>query len=150
MKTTRRHNNVFGRRSLAWLAFTMGATLTAAAAPLVQTNAIPAAPRSIFTQPANFQEGRDPFFPASTRPYASAVVASAPTTDLSSLVCQGTSGTTDHRLAIVNNVTFGVGDSADVITPHGRIRIHCVEIADGSVLIESGGQRQTLRYSDKP
>ena len=31
--------------------------------------------RSVFVMPTNPQEGRDPFYPESTRPYASAVVS---------------------------------------------------------------------------
>jgi hypothetical protein len=110
----------------------------------------PVVPRSIFIQPTNPKEGRDPFFPGSLRPYASAVVPTASTTDMSSLVLQGVSGAPDHRLVIINNVTFAVGDDAEVNTPQGRIRIHCVEIVGDSAVVEANGQRQQLRYGVKP
>jgi hypothetical protein len=106
--------------------------------------------RSVFNQPANPREGRDPFFPGSLRPYASNVVPSAPSTDLSSLVMQGTSGPPEHRLVIINNVTFGVGDDAEVLTSQGRIHIHCLEITDDTTVIEAGGQRRILHYEVKP
>jgi hypothetical protein len=110
----------------------------------------PSVPRSIFKQPTNPKEGCDPFFPSSQRPYSSAPIATASTTDLSGLVLQGISGTSDHRLVIINDVTFAVGDEAEVVTPQGRIRIHCLEIVGDSAVIESNGQRQQLRYGFKP
>ena len=63
---------------------------------------------------------------------------------------QGTSGSPDHRLIIINNVTFGVGDDAEVITSQGRIRIHCLEISGNSAVIEADGQRHILHYTEKP
>jgi hypothetical protein len=104
--------------------------------------------RSVFVLPTNPKEGRDPFFPNSTRPYEDA--ASKNPGDLSSLVLRGISGSVDHRLVIINNHTFGVGDEGDVITPHSRIHIRCVEIKDNSVVVESGGQRHELSYVSSP
>ena len=95
--------------------------------------------------PANPQEGRDPFFPTSTRPYAE-IVSKNPVGDLSSIVVRGGSG----QLVIINNHTFGVGDEGDIITPHGRIHIRCVEIKDKMVVIESGGQRHELSRGNSP
>jgi hypothetical protein len=140
------NRNYFGFASAVLLTM---AGLPAFAAPLAKTNETHVAKLSVFIQPANPSEGRDPFFPGSMRPYASTVAPSAPTTDLGSLVMQGTSGTPDHRLVIINNVTFGVGDDADVTTPQGRIRIHCLEIGDDSTVIEAAGQRQVLYYRPK-
>jgi hypothetical protein len=60
------------------------------------------------------------------------------------------SGSPDHRLVIINNVTFAVGDEAEVITPQGRIRIHCLEITGNSAVVEANGQRQQLHYGLKP
>ena len=66
---------------------------------------------------------------------------------MSSLVLKGISGSSDSRLAIINNHTFGVGDEANIVTPQGPIHVRCVEIKDSSVVIESGGQRHELNYS---
>jgi hypothetical protein len=63
---------------------------------------------------------------------------------------QGFSGSPDHRLVIINNVTFAVGDNAEVSTSQGRIHIHCLEIGGNSAVIEANGQRHELRYGDKP
>lgn len=140
----------FTGRNLPGLAVLIAAGLPVMAAPVARTNEPPVVPRSVFIQPANPQEGRDPFFPRSTRPYASAVVVAAPTTDLSSLSLQGISGTPDHRLVVINNVTFAVGDEAEVLTSHGRFHIHCLAITNDSAVIEASGQRQTLHYKPWP
>jgi hypothetical protein len=116
----------------------------------IVTNETHVAPRSEFTQPASPKDGRDPFFPTSLRPYATAAVPNAPTTDLTSLVLQGTSGSPEHRLVIINRVTFGVGDEAEVSTAQGRIRIHCLAITDDAAVVEAGGERHILHYGGKP
>jgi hypothetical protein len=139
----------FWNWNVARLAILFVSALSAVAAPVVQTNETKVVTCSVFSQPASPKEGRDPFFPKSIRPYLSAVAPSAPTTDLSSLVMQGASGNPDHRLAIINNVTFGVGDDAEVVTSRGRIRIHCLEITDDGAVIEAGGQRHVLHYTPK-
>jgi hypothetical protein len=128
--------------------------LTAAVLPAVadDTAAPPAAappPRSIFIQPASPKEGRDPFFPTSMRLFASMVIP-IDTKDLSSLVISGKSGTLDHPLVIINDVTFAVGDERDVITPQGRIHIHCLQIIGDLAVIEANGQRHQLRFELKP
>jgi hypothetical protein len=120
--------------------------LPAAAAPSSKTAVSEAAPRSVFVIPANPKEGRDPFFPASLRPYEHAQAAQPHTVEISSLVLKGISGPPDNRLAIINNRTFAIGDEQDLVTAQGRIRIRCVEINANSVIIESGGQRQELKY----
>jgi hypothetical protein len=122
--------------------------LPGAAAPPTQTAAPAAALRSVFVIPAGPNEGRDPFFPASTRPYEKAQVAvQTHIADITSLVLKGISGPVDSRLAIINNRTFAIGDEQDIATPQGRIRVRCVEIKNDSVVIESSGQRQELKYT---
>lgn len=123
--------------------------LAAGAAPAPQstmTNAI----RSIFILPSDPREGRDPFFPDSTRPYKLAAAANPRAADVSSLVVKGFSGSMDRRLVIINNHTFAAGDEGDVITPAGRIHLSCIEIKTNSVVIEVGGQRHEMFYFDKP
>ena len=68
--------------------------------------------------------------------------------EVTALVVKGISGSPDHRLVIINNHTFAVGDIADVITDQGRIRVHCIEIKPRSVIIEVGGQYHELPVSD--
>jgi hypothetical protein len=143
--------NFSGRMKAALLAATFAAGLPAMAEPVVQTTETMPVPRSVFNQPASPKEGRDPFFPSSTRPYQSAVVPGVHAVgDVGDLVMQGLSGAPGHRLAIINNVTFGVGDDAEVLTSQGRIRIHCLEINGNSVVIDANGQRHELHYGAKP
>lgn len=107
--------------------------------------------QSVFVQPANPKEGRDPFYPASTRPYQSAVVPTAKSSELNmdSLVLQGISGQPPQRLVIINKRTFAEGDDAEVSTSQGHLHVHCLEINEKSVVIEVNGQRHELRYEDK-
>jgi hypothetical protein len=128
--------------------------LAAAVLPVTVNGEPPAAPkpapRSIFNQPTSPKDGRDPFFPSSMRLFASMVVPASKTKDLSSLVIRGKSGTSDHPLVIINEVTFAEGDERDVITPDGRIHIHCLQIIGDLVVIEANGQRHQLRFELKP
>ena len=134
----------------AGLLATLVAVLPVAAAPVAQPAVEAVAPRSGFVIPTNPQEGRDPFYPNSSRPYENAPVAKASAGDVSSLVLKGISGPPDHRLAIINNRTLGIGDEQDLATPQGRIHIRCIEIKDNSVMIESGGVRHELKYAVNP
>jgi hypothetical protein len=117
-----------------------------AAAPSVETNTPPA--RSVFTLPSNPSEGRDPFFPNSTRVYE--LVAASRPVELTSLKVKGFSEIGGRRYVIINNHTFGPGDEGDVTTPEGRIHIKCLEVLDNSVIVESGGVRHELKFSDQP
>ena len=126
------------------------------ASPLVAAPATQSQPaktntlRSVFILPANPGEGRDPFFPKSNRPYESAPTVTNNVVEVTALVVKGVSGSTDHRLVIINNHTFAAGDIADVITEQGRIRVHCVEIKPRSVVVEIGGHYHELLISDSP
>jgi hypothetical protein len=149
-----RHVNSCKSSVAALLSAALVTVLPAAAAPAAAPAATHVAPlvtpevtlRSGFVLPANPKEGRDPFFPTSTRPYEDAVSKNPVAGDLTALVLKGFSGPPDHRLAVINNHTFGVGDEGDVLTPHSRIHIRCVEIKTNSVVVESGGQRHELSY----
>ena len=72
------------------------------------------------------------------------MTATNTTVEVTALVVRGVSGSSDHRLVIINNHTFAAGDIADVITEQGRIRVHCVEIKPHSVVIEIRGQYHEL------
>jgi hypothetical protein len=122
------------------------ATTALSAPPTNLTNPI----HSVFMMPSEPQEGRDPFFPNSTRPYKSAPTVTSSTIDTSSLVVKGFSGSVDHRYVIINTHTFAAGDEGDVITSGGRIHLSCVEIRANSVVIDVGGQRHELFYIEKP
>ena len=126
------------------IAFGLILALPAVAAPPTKAPAPEAPRRSVFVIPTNSKEGRDPFFPTSNRPYEIAQASQPHVGDISSLVLKGVSGPPDRRLAIINNQTFGVGDSSDIVTAQGRIH---VEIRDDAVVIESAGQNHELKYA---
>ena len=119
------------------------------AAPVTQSDET-GKPHSVFALPANPRDGRDPFFPDSSRPYEVAAAATPRVADVTSLVLRGFSGSMNHRLVIINNHTFAVGDEGDVVTSVGRLHLSCIEIKTNSVVIEIGGQRNELIYSNKP
>lgn len=139
--------NILTRNTLA-VALSLGCALAANARPATHA-AKKKVIRSVFTLPANPNQGRDPFFPESNRPYAVAAAANPRVADVSSLVVNGFSGPPSHRLVIINNHTFGVGDEGDVNTTVGRIHLRCLEISTNSVVIQVGGQRHELFYSNE-
>ena len=152
--------------TVATIAFT---TLVAAGGPTTITAAAKAAPtkqhtekpgamlkaesfKSEFTLPRKMNEGRDPFFPNSSRPYASETVAK-PSSEASlpdyEFSLKGISGSPEQPLAIINNTTFTTGEENEVIIKGKRIRIRCYEInmAAGTVLFEYGGARRQLKLN---
>jgi len=142
-----------GRRPLAAallpVALLWAAPLVAAPTNQAQsatTNAV----RSVFVLPMNPGEGRDPFFPKSNRPYETAMTATNKSVEITALVVRGVSGSSVHRLVIINSTTFAAGDVADVLTDQGRIRVHCIEIKPRSVVVEVGNQYHELPISDNP
>jgi hypothetical protein len=121
-------------------------------APTAVTNA-PAAvreiPKSVFIMPTSPQEGKDPFFPKSTRLFTSVVFV--PTTPTAKplpiqldLQLKGISGAADHRLAIIGTRTFEVGEEHEMGTGPGRVRVRCIEIKNDSVLIQIGDEQRVL------
>lgn len=109
-------------------------------------------PKSVFTLPSKPQEGRDPFFPDSTRPYEEAVAATTSNVPSITDLIVKTILVNEHgqAFALINDQTFGVGDEADVVTHAGRrIHIQCMDInaAKGTVTVEAGDAIMTLTYS---
>jgi len=110
-------------------------------------------PQSIFVVPTSERQGRDPFFPRTTRLFAAAptvgtgiVKTNQPSVPVE-LALKGISGTPERPLAIINNQTFAVGEENDVVSGARRMRIRCVEInvAAESVTIQVGNERRELR-----
>jgi hypothetical protein len=67
-----RHVNSYKSAVAAWLSAAFVTVLPVAAAPVAQPVTPEVVSRSVFVLPANPLEGRDPFFPTSTRPYENA------------------------------------------------------------------------------
>ena len=108
-------------------------------------------PQSVFIVPTSPSEGRDPFFPRTSRLFAGTRTASnvrtSPPSALVELALKGISGTRERPLAIINNQTFAAGEENDVITGTRRVRIRCVEInvPAETVIIQIGNERRELR-----
>jgi hypothetical protein len=103
-------------------------------------------PQSVFVIPTNPSEGHDPFYPNSTRLYSSGVTnASNTISSASLLVLNGLSGAPGHRLAMINGRTMAVGETTDVPTATGTVKVHLLEIKEKSVVVEVGGVSQELR-----
>jgi len=98
---------------------------------------------------------RDPFFPHSNRaPYVKQVaketgkVAPAPVLQFALKAIMGTG---KNKMALINNQTLAEGESATVKSGTSTARVHCVKIADRSVMITVDGKNEQieLRMQDK-
>lgn len=128
----------------------LGATSVHAA----DTNATVVVPPSVFIQPANVTEGRDPFYPESSRtssgpatsgttsPTNSAAATKVP--DVTNLKVHAISGAPEHMLAIINNHTFAVGDDGEVLADGSRVLLRCVEISPNYVVVQISGRLHRL------
>jgi hypothetical protein len=125
--------------------------LPLAAAPATPT-VKPEMPQSVFVYPSKPQEGRDPFFPNSTRPYFENPdkVASGPS--LTDLTFKGIVGGGNRIFAIINNHTFAPGDDGDIFANGRRLTIHCVSInlKANTVTVEANGASVVLTLSGNP
>ncbi len=138
----------------ALLKKTLIATLAIAVVPSVFGEPPKAAPvkpvpaRSVFVMPTNMHEGRDPFFPESTRPYEDNAANKHPMAE-NSFVVKGMSIEHGRPMVIINNHTFALGDEGDVLTTSGRVHIRLAEIHDKNVIIEVNGSRHELGIGTK-
>src|SRR5579864_4776387 len=118
------------------------------------TNSI-VSPRSVFDIPTTAKEGRDPFFPESTRAADAAAAAAAttvphnPNEAIANLKVPGISGTPGHQFAIINNHTFAVGDEGDVMTSSGRVHLRCIKIQPDAVVVEIAGRIHQIKVDSE-
>lgn len=113
--------------------------------PTNSANAELAIPLSVFDLTA--KPTRDPFFPNSTRsPFPQATNA-APVFSPSCLTLKGVSGSSSQRLAIINNRTVAAGEDAEVATTAGKVKIHCIEVKETSVVLRLAGQSDLMEIS---
>lgn len=106
-------------------------------------------PFSAFVIPSKPQQGRDPFFPQSNRLFEetfTAATTNQPGLAVPDLQLKALSGLPGHRLAMINNLTFEVGEDAEVPTSNGRTRVRCLAIRDDSVVIQVNGEQRVLRF----
>lgn len=105
--------------------------------------------QSVFVMPNGPQQGVDPFFPKSRRPYGPVLpividTNPAPVTVSVELKLKAISGLPEHRLALINNHTFEAGEDGEVLTTNGRMRIRCLEIHQDSAVVQVGPERREL------
>jgi hypothetical protein len=95
--------------------------------------------------------GKDPFWPKSIRTKPLTVAGPVDTgPSFGWLNYKGISGAKGHRLAIINNRTFEVGEEAVMKTPTGQsAKVKVVEIQDDGVTVSIGGQTQKLYLGPK-
>ena len=153
------HPRAVAAASLLCLALTASAADKPAAPATKPAKAAPAAtnsasaeveiPKSVFTIPTSPAEGKDPFFPKSTRLFNTVVIAASPTNKQPAAIkvdlqLKGISGFADHRYAIIGTRTFEVGEEHEFATSSGRVRIRCLEITSDSVTVQVGGEQRIL------
>jgi hypothetical protein len=105
----------------------------------------PAPKLSVFVMPSNAKEGRDPFFPESTRIYESAV-ATSHVIEVNTLAIKGYSIVNGNPIVIINNHSFMIGDEGDVLVPGGRVHVRCIDIKPTLAIVEVNGQIHDLHY----
>ena len=128
------------------LAVVAGSSQLAAAEDVPSTDTKVA--QSVFVLPDNPKEGQDPFFPNSMHPYQGRPLSPGVTV-ISDLKLQGITRARGNVFVIINDVTFGVGDDADVkIARGGRVHVVCKQIEGYSAVVEVGGQILTLTLSN--
>ena len=115
---------------------------TARSAPQPAAATPPAAPvvaeKSVFADTPGF--GRDPFFPNSKRRQHVATPKTIVAGELpSTIVLKGLSGTTQKRLAVINNYTLAEGEETEIRAGGQLFRVRCVEIRERSVMVSVNG-----------
>jgi hypothetical protein len=101
---------------------------------------------SQFAIPTTAAQGRDPFFPLSSR---TAVSANTNRTNVKAatakLVLQGISGTQAKRFALISRRTFESGEEGEVTVDRTKYHVRCLSIKEDSAIIEVDGQQQELK-----
>jgi hypothetical protein len=83
---------------------------------------------------------KDPFFPLSLRQPITQSTNASPVFSAAMFTLKGLSGSAHSRLALINNRTVAAGENAEITTPSGRIKIHCLEVKEGSAIIRAETQ----------
>lgn len=107
-----------------------------------------AQPRSTFDIAASPQEGRDPFFPSSLRPWPVPTVNTNQASGPVVIELKGISGTAERPLALINNQTLMEGETSQVSTHRGRATVKCIKIQGMTVRIEVNGKPRELKLRD--
>ena len=72
-------------------------------------------------------------------------IAPATPTQYAELALKGISGSKDRRMALINNETLMVGETAKIKVQDNRVEVCCKEIREDSVLITIDGKPMELK-----
>lgn len=114
-----------------------------------ETNTTDGVVKSVFQE--TLPNGKDPFFPKSTRRAEKVSSSTEPIIPPSAqLALKGISGPANRRFALINNQTLAAGELASVRVPSGLVKVRCWEIHDNSVVvsIEGNPERKELRLKE--
>jgi hypothetical protein len=100
------------------------------------TTSAPAIPKSVFDDRA----GKDPFFPNRV---VAPVLAPEPTKK-EIMILKGVTGSSDRRVALINDRTFTKGEAGEIKVGTITFRIRVVDIKERSATIELEGQTNEL------
>ena len=100
------------------------------------TISAPAIPESVF----DYRAGRDPFFPNRA---VTPVRAPEPAKKVS-LLLKGITGSSDRRVALINDRTFTKGEAGEIKLGTNEFKFRVIDIKDRSVTIEREGQMNEL------
>lgn len=140
----------FGMFHVVLAANTVAKTTKGTPAPAA-TNAAPVElPVPVATFDLTNKVVKDPFFPSTLRTPVPVLVAATNSVAVSAacFVLKALSGTSDQRLALINNRTLAVGESAEVTTAQcGKVKIVCLQIKESSVVIRIGSQADPVEVA---
>ncbi len=87
--------------------------------------------------------------PPPRKPAPYVPIAPTPPIRYSELALKGISGTKEKRMALINNETLQVGETAKVKLRDGRVEVVCKEIRDDSVLVTVDGKLTELKLGGR-
>ena len=104
--------------------------------------------KSVFVDRPNF--GRDPFFPNSERRgKLPQDIVTEPVANFNNITLKGVSGTSENRLAILNNKTCAAGEEIELRISGHPTKVKCVEVREKSVVISINGVTRELFLGSK-
>jgi len=109
-------------------------------------------PKSVFIIPTSPAEGRDPFFPNSTRAPGSVQPEKQAHTDSgpSLFILNGVNLLPGNRTAMINGRTIAEGETAQIPTANGDVSVHLLEFKNNNVVvIQFGTQTQELHMRNE-
>ena len=100
--------------------------------------------------PGNPAFGKDPFFPNTARfgPRTITSTETRPIVPATELTLKGIGGSKTRPVAIINNRTFAVGESAEMRVKGEVVKVRCIEITERVVKITVNGVAKDLPVTE--